>query len=67
MTHQLPEIGARIRLIEMPNDPCPIEPGSLGTVTYVSPGPQQIGVKWDSGRTLFLIAGRISSRRSRAP
>lgn len=52
-----PEIGDRLRLLEMPNDPCPIEPGSLGTVTYVSPGPQQIGVKWDSGRTLMLVAG----------
>lgn len=52
-----PGTDDRIRLIEMPNDPCPIEPGSLGTVTHVSPGPQQIGVKWDSGRTLMLVAG----------
>ncbi len=35
----------------------PHRAGSLGTVTYVSPGPQQIGVKWDSGRTLMLVAG----------
>ena len=57
MTHLIPSDGERIRLIEMPNDPCPIEPGSLGTITYVSPGPGQIGVKWDSGRTLHLVIG----------
>lgn len=57
MTHLIPSVGERIRLIEMPNDPCPIEPGSLGTIRFVSPGPQQIGVKWDSGRTLHLVMG----------
>jgi len=57
MTHLIPSVGERIRLIEMPKDPCPIEPGSLGTITFVSPGPGQIGVKWDSGRTLHLVIG----------
>ncbi|MBP2498345.1 hypothetical protein ABID82_005031 [Methylobacterium sp. PvP062] len=57
MTHLLPSVGDRIRLLEMPNDPCPIEPGSLGTILYVSAGPGQIGVKWDSGRTLHLVIG----------
>lgn len=57
MTHLYPGIGDRVRLIEMPNDPAPIPPDTLGTVNYVSPGPGQIGVKWDNGRTLFLVAG----------
>ena len=54
------EKGARVRLINMPDDPDPIEPGSEGTINYVgSVGGfgQQIGVKWDSGRTLMLIVG----------
>jgi hypothetical protein len=49
--------GDRIRLIEMPDDPAPIEPGSLGTVISVVAFPQneyQIMMKWDSGRTLNL-------------
>jgi hypothetical protein len=58
MTHQaLPEVGTRIRLIEMPHDPNPIEPGTLGTVTSVHEKTRQIGVKWDNGRGLFLIIG----------
>lgn len=57
MTHLISSIGERIRLVEMPNDPCPIEPGSLGTILFVSPGPGQIGVEWDSGRTLHLVIG----------
>jgi hypothetical protein len=58
MTHQaLPEIGARIRLIEMPNDPCPIEPGTLGKVTLINEITRQIGVKWDAERSLILVIG----------
>ena len=50
--------GDRIKLISMPNDPCPIEPGSMGTVTSVTTGAYaQIDVDWDSGRTLCLIPG----------
>jgi hypothetical protein len=44
----------------MENDPDPIEPGSEGTVNYVGRFPgegQQIGVDWDSGRTLMLVVG----------
>ena len=54
------EKGSRVRLINMPDDPDPIEPGSEGTINYVgrvSGFGQQIGVKWDSGRTLMLIVG----------
>lgn len=60
MTHDLPEIGQRIRLIEMPNDPCPIPPGTEGTVSAVlNPDTPsvQICVKWDIARSLMLIPG----------
>lgn len=57
MTHLLPTIGDRIRLIEMPNDPCPIEPGTLGKVTFVNEITRQIGVKWDAERSLILVVG----------
>lgn len=47
----------RIELVDMPNDPCPIEPGTLGTVEAVTDlgEEQQVRVKWDNGRTLMLI------------
>jgi hypothetical protein len=52
-------VGKRIRLIEMPKDPCPVPPGTEGTVeevTVVRMRPQwtQIWVKWDNGRTLSM-------------
>ncbi len=50
--------GDRIRLIEMPDDPDPIPPGSEGVVIEVTEGPlAQIIVKWDSGRSLSLVPG----------
>lgn len=58
---EMPAVGDRIRLISMPNDPCPIEPGSEGVVQNVvdligfGAGDHQIWVKWDSGRTLSLV------------
>ena len=45
--------GTRVRLLHM-EDPQPIEPGTLGTVTYVD----DIGTihcDWDNGRTLGLV------------
>lgn len=51
--------GDRIRLIAMPDDPHPIPPGSEGVVESVQPlwdKMVQIHVRWDSGRTLSLIA-----------
>lgn len=56
----LPKVGQRIRLDYMAADPCPIEPGEMGTVRYITepwPGTmaRYIGVKWDNGRTLDLI------------
>jgi len=55
-----PKPGDRIRLLAMPDDPDPIPPGSMGSVTFVHPHGSggdawlQVGVDWDSGRTLML-------------
>lgn len=51
------KVGDRIMLLQMENDPNPIEVGSLGTVTAISSflNDIQISVKWDSGRTLSLV------------
>lgn len=52
--------GDRIRLIEMPNDPSPIEPGTEGVICTVQEdlfhdGRDHVGVKWDNDRALSLI------------
>jgi hypothetical protein len=46
------EIGDRIRLIEMPDDPGPLPEGMEGTVVMVIEwnGAQQIAVEWDNGQ-----------------
>jgi len=56
------EKGARVKLISMPNDPDPVPPGTLGTVTSsrviegLTPRPYlQLGVTWDNGRSLGLV------------
>lgn len=49
-------LGKRVRIIDMPDDPCPVETGTLGTVNYID----DIGtifVKWDNGRSLGLVPG----------
>jgi len=46
--------GDRIELIEMTQDPNPIEKGERGTVKGVD-GIGNILVDWDSGRTLSLV------------
>lgn len=51
-------LGDRIELVSMENDPDPIAPGERGTIDYlgaVLQGQRQIGVKWDSGRSLMLL------------
>jgi len=48
-------IGKRVKLIEMFEDPFPIEPGSEGVV--LSTGGDVIMVKWDNGRRLGMIDG----------
>jgi hypothetical protein len=46
-------VGKRIKIILM-NDPYPIEPDTLGTITHVD-DIGQYQVKWDDGRTLAVI------------
>ena len=48
--------GKRIELIEMPEDPHPIGPGTKGTCVMVD-GAGQLVMEWDNGRTLSLIPG----------
>jgi hypothetical protein len=40
----------------MSDDPCPIEPGTTGTVTGGNGA--QMWVDWDNGRGLMLIPGQ---------
>lgn len=50
--------GDRVRMTGlMPDDPCPIPVGEEGEVVALVGTEQfpQIDVKWDSGRTLFLL------------
>jgi hypothetical protein len=46
-------IGQRIQLVEMPHDPCPIDPGTTGTVTKVTvydhPQPSSYSI-WEDGK-----------------
>jgi len=49
------EVGTRIRLTRMNNDPDPIPVGSEGTVT--GGNGSQMYVDWDCGRSLILIPG----------
>jgi hypothetical protein len=53
--------GDRIRLINMPDDPKPIEPNTTGTVTSIDTinmfGEDHLNVDWDNGRWLNLIVG----------
>jgi hypothetical protein len=48
-------VGQRIELIRMNDDPCPVEPGTKGTVTHI--GGDVINVDWDNGRRLGVIEG----------
>ena len=51
-------VGDRIELVRMPDDPHPIPTGTKGTVTDVRNvtglGFMQIDVDWDNGRKLML-------------
>jgi hypothetical protein len=48
-------VGKRVKLIEMFEDPFPIEPGAEGTVLSI--GADVIMVQWDNGRKLGMIDG----------
>ena len=51
------KIGDRIELVRMGDDPDPIEPGARGTIDHIGTfqGHTQIGVEWDSGRSLMVL------------
>lgn len=56
----IPTPGQRVRVTGiLPDDPAPLAIGEEGTVRMVfndnHPQFTQISVKWDSGRTLFLL------------
>jgi hypothetical protein len=55
---RIPEVGTRIRLVAMPDDPEPVPPGTTGTVTsvYRFADGAQVSVDWDpsAGRSLCL-------------
>lgn len=52
------DVNDRIELLDMPDDPNPIPPGTQGVVTAVhyinGMGFWQIQVDWDNGRSLML-------------
>lgn len=54
--------GTRIELIQMGDDPRPVEPGTRGAVTCVD-DMGSIHMLWDNGRTLALIPGEDSFRK----
>ena len=51
--------GTRVRLLNMPDDPQPILPGTTGTVMGVDDAGQLL-MKWDNGRALSLLPGTDS-------
>jgi Domain of unknown function (DUF4314) len=59
---RLPRIGDRIRLVQMQDDPHPIEVGQIGTVDGINGHGHgkdawfQIDVSWDCGRSLMLVS-----------
>jgi hypothetical protein len=57
--HDHPTAGTRVELLSMPADPCPITPGTRGTVRRSGGGAGfgYVAVAWDDGRALSLIPG----------
>lgn len=52
-------LGKRVRLINMPDDPNPVKPGTEGVVISVD-DLGHLEVKWDDGRILNLIVNTDS-------
>jgi len=62
------QVGDRIEMTSMRDDPDPIPIGTQGVVTFVNPvnlGGHfiQYGIKWDSGRSLMLCVPPDSARK----
>lgn len=58
---RIPRLGDRVRITGRMQDPNPIPVGATGTVYWLGNWKntynQRIGVRWDSGRDLSLLAG----------